>query len=290
MVMFQTKLEEAICAEAILSGGASTASGIGINEFESRLAARPTIDPTGAAGVSVSTIALDKLPTGLAVVDNSIVGTATAGPTAYVGIYGGSTFTVGSVFGPVVNSTGPVVVGARATAKSFKCTYNGVRISHLDVKPSADAINLMLLSSSASNAAEGVRSSSLSILLAFLALRRPVLTKEQFDALARQLEALLGDEESIDRVVNAQTVASFRGLIRFLVAFKPTHPSLSINRQGLFVASWSPKKRAKLSLTFKDHQGGPWFAVSLDDDLSEDGEFTIENCTLLSAYASWLGL
>lgn len=124
--------------------------------------------------------------------------------------------------------------------------------------------------------------------LLLLAARATVLSPSQFSSLARQLRALLSDVDEPTMLDSASSVASFRGLIRFLSAVQPSHPSLSISKSGLFVASWSPKHRAKLSLTFIDYDGGKWFALSLNDFLNHEGKFVTSDFSLPQPFGSWM--
>ncbi|WP_420969317.1 hypothetical protein [Bradyrhizobium sp. B120] len=127
----------------------------------------------------------------------------------------------------------------------------------------------------------------LSKYLLLLAGRSAVLSENQFRSLARQLRALLSDLEEPSTLDGPRSVASFRGLIKFLTEKRPSHPSLSISKDGLFVASWSPKQRAELSLTFLDAEGGSWYALSLDDFLHSEGKFFTSSFSLPVPYGSW---
>lgn len=128
----------------------------------------------------------------------------------------------------------------------------------------------------------------LSKYLWLLAARSAVLSETQFSSLVRQLRALLSDVEEPSTLESAKSVASFRGLIKFLADKRPSHPNLSISRTGLFVASWSPKKRAELSLTFSDADGGDWYALSLDEFLNDEGKFLTSTFNLPPPFGSWM--
>jgi hypothetical protein len=334
MMLRNTRLEEAICADAILSHSASTggfaaarsfASGSGSGNIQTDVStgsgnAYTHISTplslgantqalagsfTGGIGANVVGIAPSRQAWPLAVGTTAVANLATLAVDLVSGGSSIGLLTNAAIGGGVAlaNAAMNAVAATSATElfatsasqmnESVRCRYNGVRIGHLDVIPNADASNLLLLSGNSSNAAEAFRPPVLSAYLALLAIHRFVLTEAQFVALARQLEALLGDEDGMYGVLSARSFASFRGLIGFLAALKSSkiiHPSLSISRQGLFIASWSPKKRAKLSLTFDDHEGGSWFAVSLEDAVNEEGYFALGNLRPLSQYATWLGL
>jgi hypothetical protein len=332
MMLRNTRLEEAICADAILSHSASTggfaaarsfASGLGSGNIQTdvstgsgnaythistplRLGANTQAVAgsfTGGIGANVVGIAPSRqawpLAVGTAVANlatlavDLVSGGSSIGLLTNAAIGGGVTLANAAMNAVAATSATELFASSVSHMnESVRCRYNGVRIGHLDVIPNADASNLLLLSGNSSNAAEALRPSVLSAYLALLAIHRFVLTEAQFVALARQLEALLGDEDGMYGVLSARSFASFRGLIGFLAARKSSkiiHPSLSISRQGLFIASWSPKKRAKLSLTFDDHEGGSWFAVSLEDGINEEGYFALANLRPLSQYATWLG-
>jgi hypothetical protein len=96
--------------------------------------------------------------------------------------------------------------------------------------------------------------------------RRRALAPHQIEALRRQLRALLSDEDELKETGVSVSIPSLDGLIRFL-ATNPVraHPSISVTRNGYFSASWSPRRRAKLTLTFSGSDGGEWVGVDLDD-------------------------
>ncbi|WP_441231446.1 hypothetical protein AB7828_24885 [Tardiphaga sp. 215_C5_N2_1] len=147
---------------------------------------------------------------------------------------------------------------------------------------------LFLADDGGASTVEIARPSLRSKYLIFLATRRSVLGTNQFAGLAKQINILLENEDELAVLDSPQSLASFRGLLKFLASRNPKHPSLSISKAGLFVASWSPAKRAKLSLTFVDHEGGDWFGMSLDENLSDDGQFKIEEFALPGVYGSWM--
>ena len=95
--------------------------------------------------------------------------------------------------------------------------------------------------------------------------RRSVLSARQFEALQRQLRALLEDERELNEAGISISFASLHGLIDFIAGNDArAHPNLSITRDGYFAASWSPRKRAKLTLTFRGEGQGEWVSADLD--------------------------
>jgi hypothetical protein len=105
--------------------------------------------------------------------------------------------------------------------------------------------------------------STLEMCRELLHARRGLLRAHEVLALERQLSALLSDEDEI--VANGLKVssASLDGLIAFLAAHRPhTHPRLSLTRGGLFAASWAPRDRVKLTLTF-NREAADWVGVDL---------------------------
>jgi hypothetical protein len=97
-----------------------------------------------------------------------------------------------------------------------------------------------------------------------LVARGPVLSERQTLALRRQLRVLLSDEKELSEAGISVSVVSLHGLIDFLAGNdNKIHPNLSITRDGYFAASWSPRKRAKLTLVFKE-AAAEWIAVDLD--------------------------
>jgi hypothetical protein len=119
--------------------------------------------------------------------------------------------------------------------------------------------------------------------------RRGLLHKDQYWALERQLRSLFVEEgEPISSAVASPV--SFDGLINFLAQHRPTHPNISLNRDGQFVASWPQGKRAKLSLTF-DRAGGDWVAINLDvsPPLRRSGSFVKGSLTGISEpFRNWI--
>jgi hypothetical protein len=110
---------------------------------------------------------------------------------------------------------------------------------------------------------ESDSSTSLERCLYALQLRRSVLTGTQTEALERQLEALLSEEEEFESPEVSEP--SLHGLVDFLSEHKAlAHPSLSITRTGYFAGSWSPRRRAKLTIIFNPGGTADWIAIDLD--------------------------
>ncbi len=87
------------------------------------------------------------------------------------------------------------------------------------------------------------------------------LDNRYYLALQRQLTALLNDEEELSDAGVRPSMASFAGLLQFLQRNEGLkHPGLSLDSQGYFVASWQPRGRAKLSITFTGLTNAKWIA------------------------------
>lgn len=108
-------------------------------------------------------------------------------------------------------------------------------------------------------------------------------------ALARQLRGLLSDEDELEEYAIKPQRDSFEGLLKFLASRQPLHPNLSINRDGQFVASWSPTAKRKLALTFTSDVGGCWSGVSLVDPKTSGREnFETVTFALPEPFANWM--
>src|SRR6266436_4532517 len=162
------------------------------------------------------------------------------GPPAGVLIpVGGGVITVG-----ITGSATPLVVSGIANA-AFD---GGIASAH--VQP-------------AHGLAADSSSPSLSRCLRALRLRRNLLTDTQTEALERQLEALLSGEDEPESPVVSES--SLHRLIDFLSEHEAlAHPSLSIMRSGYFATSWSPRRRAKLTIIFNPGGTADWIAIDLD--------------------------
>jgi len=92
-----------------------------------------------------------------------------------------------------------------------------------------------------------------------------LLTHNQVAALELQLRVLLEDDDELRNASINVSVPSLHGLIDFLSEHQTfALPSLSITQAGYFAASWSPRKRAKLTIVFRPDGGGDWNADDLD--------------------------
>jgi len=162
------------------------------------------------------------------------------GPPAGVLIpVGGGVITVG-----ITGSATPLVVSGIANA-----VFDG-GIASANVQP-------------AHGLAADSSSPSLSRCLRALRLRRNLLTDTQTEALERQLEALLSGEDEPESPVVSE--ASLHRQIDFLSEHEAlAHPSLSIMRSGYFATSWSPRRRAKLTIIFNPGGTADWIAIDLD--------------------------
>jgi hypothetical protein len=106
---------------------------------------------------------------------------------------------------------------------------------------------------------------SLSRCLRALYSREILLSHDQVAALERQLQVLLREEEELRSSNINVSVPSLHGLIDFLSEHQMfAQPGLSITRAGHFAASWSPRKRAKLTIVFRPDSSGDWNADDLD--------------------------
>ena len=81
-------------------------------------------------------------------------------------------------------------------------------------------------------------------------------------AFHRQLTGLLSDGAELTEAGLRPSPVSFEGLIEFL-RLNPAiaHPNLALDKKGDFIASWSPHRLAKLSITFADLQSARWVAA-----------------------------
>jgi len=87
---------------------------------------------------------------------------------------------------------------------------------------------------------------------------RGIIPDDGVRALYRQLEAIFEpDDEYFD-----PQIASFYGLLS-LLGSKPDwrHPSVGLRDDGIFSASWSHARGAKLTLYFENEREASWFAA-----------------------------
>jgi hypothetical protein len=182
------------------------------------------------------------------------------------GVWSTSSF-AGISCGVVLNNTSTFVAHYQANISAF----GGNVISFLENGTTAElsyepltvggAISFADPAATLSDPAEGP---SLTACLELLDSRRGLLRAHEVAGLERQLRALLSDEGELEGITVSR--ASLDGLIAFLAAHQPsTHPNISLNRAGHFIASWSPRPRAKLTLCFdaKSADTADWVGVDL---------------------------
>ncbi len=106
-----------------------------------------------------------------------------------------------------------------------------------------------------------------------IASRAQYLVEGQAAALLRQIAVLFADEEEFCESGMFPSMASLAAFLDFLIAARPSRlPSVAINSEGEYIASWSPSKFAKLSITFRAGAGQRWVAVDVDNKRTEKGE------------------
>jgi hypothetical protein len=128
---------------------------------------------------------------------------------------------------------------------------------------------------------------SLSLCLHALDKRQLVLSEAQAAALKRQLRVLLEDEEELESADISVSIPSLHRLIDFLSEHQRSAlPSLSITQAGYFAASWSPRKRAKLTLVFRPEGAADWIASDLNVTPPLHRRDTIANG--LGEFAAWM--
>jgi hypothetical protein len=126
---------------------------------------------------------------------------------------------------------------------------------------------------------------SLSLCLRAVYERQTVLTEAQAAALKRQLRVLLEDEEELQSANISVSMPSLHGLIDFLSEHQTSPlPSLSVTQAGYFAASWSPRKRAKLTVIFRPEGVADWIASDLNAP-SVHQKDTLAN--RLGEFAAW---
>jgi hypothetical protein len=117
--------------------------------------------------------------------------------------------------------------------------------------------------------------------------RRHLLGQQQIAALERQLRVLLSDERELSDAGLSVSVASLNGLIDFLAGnVNIAHPNLSVTHDGYFAASWSPRQRARVTITFRGADAGEWAAVDLDATPPESGKGNLAQ--IPSKFKRWM--
>jgi hypothetical protein len=161
-------------------------------------------------------------------------------------------------------------------------------------QPNVDAARLayIYLTACDTSASAGPGSSavelhpSLSLCLRALYERQSVLTEAQAAALKRQLRVLLEDEEELQSANISVSIPSLHRLIDFLSVHQTSAlPSLSITRAGYFAASWSPRKRVKLTIVFRPEGVADWIASDLSATPPVHQKDTLAN--RLGEFAAW---
>lgn len=162
----------------------------------------------------------------------------------------------------------------------FQPNVDAVRLAHIYLT-ACDAPALVAPGSSAVDPPL-----SLSLCLRALYERQSVLTKDQTAALKRQLRVLLEDEEELQSANISVSILSLHRLIDFLSEHQRSAlPSLSITRAGYFAASWSPRKRAKLTVVFRPEGVADWIASDLNATPPVHQKDTLAN--RLGEFAAW---
>jgi hypothetical protein len=161
-------------------------------------------------------------------------------------------------------------------------------------QPNVDAVRLAHIYLTACDApASAARGStavdppaSLSLCLRALYERQSVLTEAQAAALKRQLWVLLEDEEELQSANISVSIPSLHRLIDFLSEHQRSAlPSLSITQAGYFAASWSPRKRAKLTIVFRPEGVADWIASDLNATPPVHQKDSLAN--RLGEFAAW---
>jgi hypothetical protein len=127
-----------------------------------------------------------------------------------------------------------------------------------------------------------------------LRARRGLLQHEQFEALGRQLDALLSDEDELVAEGIVVSVVSLDGLIGFLARHRwaGQHPNIAITRDGRFSASWVHGWGAKVTLAFDTNGiGGEWVGVDIGTrpPVRREGAFVLDSLDgVLQPFRSWI--
>jgi hypothetical protein len=113
----------------------------------------------------------------------------------------------------------------------------------------------------------------------------------------RQLSHLLEDEGDLAELLRAPDPKSFEALLTYLAA-RPwaKAPSMTLTREGFFVANWRPaaQEKARLSVDFLDEERVRWSAVDARD--AKSPTMTGGICSILELdehlgrYRDWLVL
>jgi hypothetical protein len=130
---------------------------------------------------------------------------------------------------------------------------------------------------------------SLIYALKFLSFRKGLLSPEQLHSLELQMTALLAEGDDGELAAPEVSLLSLDTLIEFLSRYRPrTHPNLAIAKSGLFSASWTHGRRAKITLSF-DRDGGEWVGVDLDAKIRNSGAFVRDSLAGIALpYREWI--
>jgi hypothetical protein len=166
----------------------------------------------------------------------------------------------------------------------------GLFLPKIDVARLANVYYLTACNDASTSGAPGSSAEnlhpSLSLCLRALYERQSVLTGEQATALKRQLQTLLEDEEELQSANISVSILSLHRLIDFLSEHQTSAlPSLSITQAGYFAASWSPRKRAKLTVVFRPEGVADWITTDLNATPPVHQKDTLAN--RLGEFAAW---
>lgn len=119
-----------------------------------------------------------------------------------------------------------------------------------------------------------------------------LLRREASRTLRGQIDALLEDDNELQQYGIQPSMPSLCGLLIFLGAIRPSvHPSLGLTAEGLFTASWSPRRGAKLSIIYGGPDLAEWFGIDLETgDPPARGRFSpSESHNIPPPFSSWMG-
>jgi hypothetical protein len=264
-------LQDALAADAILCGHASTP----IDYFQvvnpspvDQLLKWESLIKIGSGGLSTNTHAGDLLSQGSGV----HVFTSQAAAIEHATT--------------LLSRVGKQIVSVQRGQTSLISLIADRRSSSLD---SDESPSVALRPATARTPSQKAARSTAGLFLTLLAARHNSISPETFHGLVRQVLGILADDDELISHRIKPRIESFEGLINFLSVRKPTHPSLSLSRDGYFVASWSPTAKSKLTFTFKTENGGDWVGVSLVDPRPKgSGSFETATLELPGPFADWM--
>jgi hypothetical protein len=104
--------------------------------------------------------------------------------------------------------------------------------------------------------------------------RRSTVSEKTWKACCNQIARIFEDEEGFVDGGFTASVSSFIMFLSFLWEIKPSqHPALSIDRDGNFVATWTKKQSALISITFRYASPSTWILVDRERKFRSAGEF-----------------